>query len=162
MTIHIRRALREDAAALTAIAHEAKAHWGYPFHWIALWRDALTFAPEFILRNHVYLAEEGGRAAGCYAVVAGGGRATLEHLWVRPAAIGHGHGRRLLEHAKRTAAGLGARELDILSDPHAEAFYSRMGARRVEWVAADVDGATRALPRMVLPLADGAGRASPG
>ncbi len=154
MTMHIRRALPGDAATLTAIAHEAKAHWGYPPHWIALWRDALTFTPELILRNHVYLAEAGGRAVGCYAVVEAGERATLEHLWVHPDAMGHGHGRRLLEHATSTAADLGARELGILSDPHAEAFYARLGARRVEWVAADVDGTARSLPRMVLPLAD--------
>jgi hypothetical protein len=38
----------------------------------------------------------------------------------------------------------------IASDPHAEGFYRRLGARRVRWVASKPAG--RRLPRLALDL----------
>ena len=42
----IRRAVSGDAAGLTAVAHAAKRHWGYPESWIALWERELTVSAE--------------------------------------------------------------------------------------------------------------------
>src|SRR5688500_5782222 len=103
----IRRARPDEAAALTAIAHAAKRHWGYPERWIALWREDLTFTPAFVAAHPVYVAAgPGGEAVGCYALGREGPRATLEHLWVRPEWMGRGVGRSLLAHAARRAAAM--------------------------------------------------------
>lgn len=53
----------------------------------------------------------------------------------------------------RVAARHGAREMTIDSDPHAEAFYLRMGAVRIGEVPADMDGVVRHLPRLRIALA---------
>jgi GNAT superfamily N-acetyltransferase len=150
--MEIRRARESDAAELTRIAHEAKRHWGYPERWIELWRDDLTLSPEFIAGNEVYLAEDGGEALGCCALVAGTPSWALEHFWIRPAAMGKGLGRRLFEHARAQAAAAGASVLEIDSDPNAEPFYLRMGAVRVGEVRSQVDGQPRVRPLLHLRL----------
>lgn len=149
----IRRAQESDAAELTRIAHEAKRHWGYPERWIELWRDDLTFSPEFIAGNEVYVAEDGGDALGCYSLVEGAPSWTLEHFWIRPAAMGKGLGRRLIEHARARAEAAGAIVLEIDADPNAEAFYLKMGAVRVGEVRSEVDGQPRVRPLLHLRLA---------
>ncbi|MCL4530843.1 MAG: hypothetical protein M1485_06230 [Chloroflexi bacterium] len=42
MNIEIRRALPEEADALTEIAIAAKRHWGYPERWIEIWMPSPT------------------------------------------------------------------------------------------------------------------------
>ena len=42
--------------------------------------------------------------------------------------------------------------IDITSDPNAEGFYRRLGARRVGRVYAPVGGAPRYLPRLTLEV----------
>ena len=153
MRPEIRRAEREDAEALTQIAHAAKRHWGYPERWIAEWRDTLTITPDFIAANGVYLALEAGEPAGFYALVGDGSdRIVLEHMWVSPEHIGTGLGRKLFEHAVRKAGSLEVMTMEIESDPNAEGFYRRMGARLVGESISVIDGQPRSLPRLVLDL----------
>jgi GNAT superfamily N-acetyltransferase len=154
VSLIIRRARAGEADALTAIAHAAKRHWGYPEEWISRWRDALTVTPACLDAWAVFVAAEAddGPPRGFYALSADGALAELEHLWVEPVAMGAGIGRALLEHAVRTARELGAARLRIDSDPHAEAFYLRMGARRIGEVRADVDDVRRVLPRLEIAL----------
>ncbi|HEX5714897.1 MAG TPA: GNAT family N-acetyltransferase [Thermoanaerobaculia bacterium] len=150
--MNIRRAQESDATELTRIAHEAKRHWGYPERWIELWRDDLTLSPDFIAQNEVYLAEDGGEALGCYGLAASSPHWTLEHFWLRPAAMGKGLGRRLFEHARAVASSAGASVLEIDSDPNAVEFYLRMGAVRVGEVRSEVDGQPRVRPLLHLRL----------
>jgi len=72
----------------------------------------------------------------------------LEHCWVLPARIGHGVGARLLAHALATSRAARARTLSIASDPFAEGFYRRMGARPAGTVPSTPRG--RTLPRLLL------------
>jgi GNAT superfamily N-acetyltransferase len=78
--------------------------------------------------------------------------ATLDYLWVEPESMGRGLGRALLSHALETARTHGAARLAIDSDPHAEEFYRRMGARCVGEVRADVDDVRRVLSRMEIAV----------
>jgi len=144
----IRRALPRDARALTRVAHAAKRHWRYPEAWIARWREALTVTPGFVERGPVHCAVEGGRIVGFYALTGQGATRELEHMWIVPDRIGSGLGRRLLEHARATARGDGARFLSIASDPNAVGFYLRMGARPTGDVPSAPRG--RMLPRLRL------------
>src|SRR5258708_2775424 len=130
--MQILRASPEDAATLTDIAFAAKRHWGYPEEWIENWRDALTITPEFIASHEAYLARIEDRAVGFYAFVApeGNDRVALQHLWVSPEMMGQGIGRSLFRHAVERAGELGFQKLEIESDPNAEGFYLRMGAKR--------------------------------
>ena len=149
----IRPAAPEETLCLTAIAHAAKRHWGYPERWIVRWRAALTITPTLIREQTVYVAEAADVAQGFYVLALGDEAASLEHLWIRPERIGRGLGRRLLRHATEVARTSGATSLTVESDPHAEGFYRRMGFRHIGWVGADVEGAPRRLPVLRLDVA---------
>ena len=142
----IRRAVPADAAALTALAHAAKRHWKYPEAWIVLWQRDLTVSPRFIERYPVHAAVEGDESVGFYALTFAGADCELEHLWVIPARMGAGIGRRLFEHAVERCRAIGAGRLWISADPNAEDFYRRLGARRVGDVPSTPAG--RMLPRL--------------
>ncbi len=159
--LQIRSARDEDAPVLTRIAQAAKQHWGYPEEWMQLWRDDLTLTPEVLAEQTVYCAWDNS-IVGFYALstaplatsldagVPVTTEVELEHMWVDPAHIGRGLGRRLLEHAREQARRRGAHALRIVSDPHAEGFYRKAGAQPVGQVASVPPG--RFLPVMRLPL----------
>jgi GNAT superfamily N-acetyltransferase len=155
LEIEIRRAAPELAPTLTDIAHAAKRHWAYPERWIESWREVLTITPPYIVEHEVLVAVVGEEVIGFYALVDLGTHWSLDHLWVRPQHIGRGVGRRLFAHAVERAQALHPMPLRIESDPNAERFYLRMGARRIGWVPADIDGVRRALPHLELSIAPG-------
>jgi GNAT superfamily N-acetyltransferase len=150
--IEIRRAVLEDAGALSRIAFAAKGHWGYPEHWMEHWRETLTITPEFIRRNEVHVATIEGKPVGFYALVGEGRRIELEHLWVLPERMGEGVGRALFDHATGTATSLGAGVVGIEADPNAEGFYRRMGATRVGEIVYEIDGRERVLPLLAMDV----------
>jgi ribosomal protein S18 acetylase RimI-like enzyme len=148
--LQIRKAVAADAPVLTKVAHAAKRHWKYDEALIALWRESLTVTPGDIESDVVFCAETGGRIAGFYSVSYSDGRWEVEHLWVRPDSIGRGAGRALFEHLRGEIAARGAKSLRIESDPNAEGFYRKMGARRAGEVPSSPAG--RMLPVLVLDL----------
>ena len=150
MDIAIRRARGDEAEALTRVAHAAKRYWGYPEAYIQLWKDDLTVTPDFVERQAVFCAVQDAKILGFYALSGEGTTWELEHLWVEPEHIGTGIGAQLLAHAARTMRAAGGTTLRIASDPHAEGFYRRMGARRVGEVASKPEG--RKLLLLVLEL----------
>jgi GNAT superfamily N-acetyltransferase len=145
----IRRAKPEDAAILTEIAFAAKRHWGYPERWIQNWKHILTVQAEFIAKHETFIAYADGQSAGFYALARGPGRILLEHFWVVPKAMGHGVGRALFSHAVQQAKAMGFEAIEIESDPNAQAFYERMGARCVGANIAELDGEPRVLPVLI-------------
>lgn len=148
----IRRALADDADALTTLAHAAKSHWGYPKRWIEIWKDDLTFTPDFIRTHPVFVFTEGDNVLGCYALLLDGEKGIIEHFWIHPLAMGRGLGRTLFDHATAQATTLGATWLEIDSDPQAEGFYLHMGARRIGEHSYQLEGQPRVLPRLALDL----------
>ncbi|HXG94005.1 MAG TPA: GNAT family N-acetyltransferase [Blastocatellia bacterium] len=152
MTTEIRKATKDDSNRLTEIAHAAKRHWGYPERWIDIWKGALTITPDFILSNEVFTATIDGEVVGFYALTMRGNKATLEHLWVLPDRIGTGIGKELFHHAVAKAASLNAETIEIESDPNAEGFYRRMGARHVGEIISEIEGKQRALPLLVYEM----------
>jgi hypothetical protein len=47
---------------------------------------------------------------------------------------------------------MGAAQVDVQAEPHAEGFYLHMGARRVGEFAYVLDGQPRVLPKLVFDL----------
>jgi len=149
-SLRIRKALTEDAATLTTIAHDAKRHWGYPEHWIKHWHEDLTISPDFVAANQVYVAERDNELLGFYALIIRKDKAELDHLWVAPAHIGTGVGKELFIHAMQSAARRNIPEIEISSDPNAEGFYRKMGAHRIGETVSEIDGQPRTLPRLTV------------
>jgi GNAT superfamily N-acetyltransferase len=127
----IRRACAQDAPRLTAIAHAAKRHWGYPDSLLALWARDLNVSPNAIEDDLIFCAALASDIVGFYAVSQEGNWFELEHMWVHPDYMKRGYGARLFAHALATVRAHGGQALRIASDPNAEGFYLRMGARRI-------------------------------
>jgi GNAT superfamily N-acetyltransferase len=143
----IRRAHPSEAGALSALALRSKAHWGYDADFLAACRDDLTLSPGDIANSKVYVCDGVNGPSGYYRLVLQDeGVAELDALFVEPAAMGQGVGRRLWRHAVATAGNLGCSEMIWQSDPQAEGFYLAMGAQR--------EGASEStvMPGRMLPL----------
>jgi GNAT superfamily N-acetyltransferase len=141
----VRPARPEEAAELSELAVRSKAVWGYDDAFLERCRDELTLRPPDIAVRRTQVVEDGallGFVTVCGEPPAG----ELDALYVAPGAIGRGVGRALLDAATTLARAEGFRSLRIHSDPHAEAFYLRHGARRVGEVASG------SIPGRVLPL----------
>jgi GNAT superfamily N-acetyltransferase len=152
MNIHIRRTLPEEADTLSQIALSAKAYWGYPERWMEIWAPLLTITPEFVSSAVVWVAEVNGGLAGFYALILVKQRVNLEHLWILPAYIRKGIGRALFEHALARCREMQCQGLEIVSDPNAQGFYERMGAKKVGVSVDEVDVESRSLPVMEITL----------
>ncbi len=148
----IRRARPEDAEKLSQIARAAKSYWNYPEKWLILWKNDLQVTREDILKNEVFAMSEKDEIIGFYELKIDEKMAALEHLWINPENIRSGIGRKLFAHALEKAVLSNAEVLNILSDPNAEGFYKKMGAKRIGDIVSEIEGNGRILPLMQLVL----------
>lgn len=125
MTPVIRRALAEDAPALTAMMHASAAYAGG----YARILDGYAVTPEQIAHDHVYVAAT-ETILGFYSLTMLP-EPELDLLFVADAAQGRGIGRLLMEHLRATAAAIGFAMVRIVSHPPALGFYQASGARRI-------------------------------
>ncbi len=146
------------APDLSAIVWAAKAHWGYPDHWMEEWREDLTVTPDFIAANHTFAARVDQQIVAFYALHLTPEDLRLEHFWVLPPWMGQGIGRRLFHHATKLAAEHRVTSLTIHSDPNAEPFYLHLGAVRIGTSTSEVDGCQRELPILQFALSPGQAR----
>ena len=127
----IRRARPAEVSILSALALRSKAHWGYDADFLAACRDDLTLSAKDVATSAVYVCDGLSAPLGFYRLVLqDDGVAELDALFVEPAAMGQGVGKRLWRHAVATAEKLGCSEIVLQSDPQAEGFYLAMGAHR--------------------------------
>jgi len=137
MRIRLRRARPDEAERLSDIACQSKAHWGYPAEQVERWRGAfLSVTADYIAARSVWAAVDGADFPVAFAAlersVSGD---ALEHLWVLPDFMGMGIGRRLFQKVASESPSF-----IFTSDPHADDFYRRMGARVIGKVASDHQG----------------------
>jgi GNAT superfamily N-acetyltransferase len=85
------------------------------------------------------VAELDGRVVGFYGFEPEADGVGLDYLFVDDDRVGRGIGRALWTHAVATARGLGYTALIVVSDPHAEGFYLKMGARRIGSRSSDLE-----------------------
>jgi GNAT superfamily N-acetyltransferase len=143
----IRRARPSEAGLLSELALRSKGHWGYDADFLAACRDDLTLSPRDIATSAVYVLDDGDAVLGYYRLLLqDDGLAELDALFVEPAAIGQGVGKRLWRHAVATATALGCTEIVLQSDPQAEGFYLAMGAQRAG------ESESTVMPGRMLPL----------
>jgi N-acetylglutamate synthase-like GNAT family acetyltransferase len=137
---------------LSALAMRSKAHWGYDAAFLEACREDLTLSPQEIAESVSLVCERDAQVIGFSRVVLMDERtAELDSLFVDPTAIGTGAGKLLWERSVAAARGLGAQDLVLQSDPHAEGFYLSRGARRIgEAASALIPG--RSLPLMHFDL----------
>jgi GNAT superfamily N-acetyltransferase len=146
-SIRVRPARQDEAEALSALCLRSKAHWGYDAVFLAQCVDSLRVATAAIRSGNVFVAAgDNDRPLAVCELAIDDAAADLAKLFVDPSAIGHGIGRRLFAHAVQRARAAGCREMTILSDPNAAAFYAAMGATFARMAPSD------SVPGRVLPL----------
>ena len=145
--LNIRSAVPDDSDRLTDIALASKRYWKYPEDWITRWKSALTITENYLNDHQVVVGEVDQRVIGFYALTEANGSWDLDHFWIHPDFMSRGFGRTLFHHLISYIASLGHNAtLEIESDPHAEAFYLRMGAVRVGSTTTNWNGLMRTLP----------------
>jgi GNAT superfamily N-acetyltransferase len=149
--VNVRRALPGESQALTELAFAAKALWGHLEAQLRAWANDLRISPESILSEPTFVIEEERGLVGVVQLGTKNRPWSIEHLWVHPAEVRRGLGSQLVRHVLRYARERGEPELQVDSDPQAEQFYLRLGARRVGEVAAPIEGhPSRVRPQLVL------------
>ena len=136
----LRRANPSDAEALTELARESKASWGYPAQWMGAWAAELTISAAYIAMHRVTVACTAREIVGMCAVEDHGDHWMLEHVWVSPRAQRRGVGRMLVLDALIAARRQSAAPVRLLADPFAQGFYARLGAHETGSIAAPMDG----------------------
>ena len=136
----MRRALPSDAGAATRLAFAAKAAWGYPAAWLEQWGPELTITAEYLESHDAFVALTDNQPIGICVLDTSTRPASLEHMWVDPACQRRGIGRELVARALARGRELGLSRVEVQSDPHAESFYTRLGARRIGSVDAPMPG----------------------
>jgi GNAT superfamily N-acetyltransferase len=146
-------AFPEDAEALTKLAFESKGYWGYPEHWLEIWRDQIEMTPEFIQRNSVFKAVTRERKLlGCAGLEFIDDKWILAGFWVKPEIMGKGIGNALYQKIMKCAREEDAQIVQWESDPNAVGFYERMGAKIIDEKVYHLDGQRRVLPIMAQTL----------
>lgn len=149
--IQLRSPERHELSAASALCLRSKAHWGYDAAFMARCAPELTLTDVDLTRDEVVVALADGELAGVAQVSSGDEGCFLEKLFVDPARMGRGVGRRLFEWAVDAAVARGAREMIVEADPGAVPFYLAMGcARAGDAPSGSVPG--RRLPRLIRAL----------
>lgn len=147
----VRPARPAEAAAISALALRAKAHWGYDAAFLEACRDELTWTPQQVEQHDVLVRAADGLLLGATARLGGGPDARLWAVFVDPDHHGAGIGRALLQELLDRARAAGCRSMTIGADPNAEGFYLALGATRVGTVESDTE-AGRLLPLLRFDL----------
>lgn len=142
----IRAATLADLPELRDIAFRSKAHWGYDRAFMEAVAPSLAPTADE-LRQGVFVLVRDERIAGFYAFLSKAGSVFLESLFVAPEWIRQGCGEQLWRHAIEFARGAGHADFLIESDPNAEGFYLRMGAKRIGEIVSPASGKTLPLLR---------------
>ena len=94
--------------------------------------DAIVLPPQQIADGQVLVAEAHGVVIGFGAILTrDDGETELDGLFVEPAHMGRGIGRRLVDACTDLARAGGSRYLHVIGNPHAAAFYERCGFERI-------------------------------
>ena len=144
--IQIRRVIPREATALSQIAFAAKAHWGYPKHWLEIWKPQLTFSLEYFEENESWVAEADGNPIAFYTLQEKDGNSWIENLWVSPEVMGQGVGKKLFLYAVALSCQRGYKTLQLEADPNAVGFYEKMGMYKIGERHSEVEGQLRILP----------------
>lgn len=135
--VMMRPARPDEAEVLTEVVMRSKAHWGYSEEFMQRCRGELTVHPDEVVPSRITVAEAEGRVVGVASLAGEPPEGELGMLFVEPAVIGKGVGRRLFGHMTDIARGVGFRTIVLDADPNAEPFYEAMGCVRVGVVPSD-------------------------
>ena len=141
----LKKASLADAFLLGSIAQKAKAHWGYPAAWLALWKDDLSFTKDFLNMHFVLVLKLADQIRGFCIIIEEPDYFNIEHCWILPEDLGKGYGFQLLKRAL-AEPDFTNQKIQVLSDPNAVGFYEKFGFKTIQMIPSKPIG--RELPLM--------------
>ncbi|MFF2176441.1 GNAT family N-acetyltransferase [Lysinibacillus sp. NPDC058147] len=140
----IRSAKVQDCDLLSNLAYKSKAYWGYTEDFLQQCKGDLTVTKEYVEENPVYVMESDNKIVAFYSFTLN--ELKLDALFIDPEYIGKGLGKILWKHLLNEAKELGISEFTLDSEPNAEGFYLKMGAKNIGFTPSTV------FPDRQLPL----------
>lgn len=152
--VRIRTAEADDAEELRDIAWSSMEYWDMDSEELNSLREILDINPLLIEKNVAYVAEnsETEEILGFYFVESMNGKYWLRYLCVNPDFMGTGLGETLFLSACEMAEEIGAEEIQIISHPNGEEFYTHMGAKTVGDIPVDANGKTLYFKQLEIKL----------
>jgi ribosomal protein S18 acetylase RimI-like enzyme len=149
----IRDAQPTEAYALEALQRRASDVWDEDREHLAAHPDAIAPPHRAIAEGRVRVAvDTSGRLLGFSVVLPREvGRCELDDLFVEPDSMRRGVGRVLVDDLTMRAAADGATHVDVIANPNAVGFYSRLGFT----VTGEASTRFGTAPRMTLTLGGG-------
>lgn len=143
MDIIIRRAKAEDALFLTSISFGAKRYWNCSGEYLSGSDEDLTITEEYLNENIVFVTQKKDTIIGYCSlheikedymikedVIEAG--YWLEHIFIRPAYIQNGIGRKLIDQVKEYCKENEIATFSAISHPITNGFYDKMGAQYIK------------------------------
>ncbi len=127
----------DEAFLLTTIALRSMSYWGYKDNEIEKCADLLTVDEELITTYPVIVVQDHEEVIGFAALKEVEGRPYLRHMWLDPSVIRLGLGRRLFDSILKEARKFHYSEVLINSDSHAEEFFLKLGAKKINELASE-------------------------
>lgn len=125
----IRRGQVQDCHLLSHLAYKSKGYWGYTEDFLQQCKEDLTVTKEYIEENPVFVMESDNTIIAFYSFTINDMK--LDALFIDPDYIGKGLGKIIWDHLLNKAKELGISEFTLDSEPNAEGFYLKMGAKNV-------------------------------
>ena len=124
----IRVAQESERAALESLQMRASLAWEEYRDALLAHPEAVQLPPDRISAGHVFVAQDGADILGfCVVLPREDGDAEIDGCFVDPACWRGGVGSRLVQHARRIAAGRGAALLHVVATPRGQRFYESCG-----------------------------------
>ena len=128
----IRQANPNDIDAINHLFCLSKGSWGYDPVFMHQCMSEYSITIDKILQKSVYLYYVDGFLAGFYSFIQEVNEcAELDYFFLHPDFFGKGIGRKLWDACINTAKDIKITEFILYSDPNAEAFYLKMGCRKI-------------------------------
>jgi len=155
----IRDARPDEAFALESLQRRASDVWKEYREQLAAHPDAISPPHEAIAEGRVRVAvDASGRRLGFSVVLAvEDGRCELDDLFVEPDRMRRGVGRMLVHDVAVRAADAGATYVDVVANPNALGFYSRLGFEVTSQTSTRFGSATRMTLRIDIEAAEARG-----
>jgi len=128
----ILQAASRNVEQINAVIEAAKRSWNYDEGYLDAAIPLLRIDEEYLSRRACFEAHLNRRIVGFAAVEKRDPvLAVLEHLWVLPTLQRCGIGRTLFAKCSDAVRQEGCRVMQIVSDPPAEGFYRKLGAKLI-------------------------------
>jgi len=129
--VSVRSAKSSEADLLSALTMRSKSYWPYSADYLMKSIPLLKISESDVADWPVGVAELKGEVVGFFALKTIKDENRLDHLWVDPRFVGKGIGKVLFQKAKIAATNFGWKSFRLVSEPYAEEFYLKMGARNI-------------------------------